>query len=255
MTKPIDPLAEARAAIAAVPVWFHVMELGPDLVTPGVYDLRPHLGAYGFPASLEGASVLDVGASDGFFSFHFEGLGAREVVAVEPRSVFDLDYPTEFAATRRRELDEATIADLDRRELHEPFDVAARLLDSRVERLLCTLSQLPEHLDRTFDLVFCGDVIQHLRDPIGGLETLRRYVAPEGKLILSSTVDLSLDESYALFKGDAENASWWVPSRAGLLRMLAAAGFRDPTWSGDFPVHRQAAPDQRGTIGVAHATV
>ena len=244
---------EARAAIAAVPVWFHVMDLGPDLVTPGVYDLRPHLGAYGFPASLEGKTVLDVGASDGFFSFHFERLGAREVVAVEPRSVFDLDYPDAFAEAKRRELDDDAVAALNRRELHEAFEVAAGLLDSRVERLLCSLRQLPEHLDRTFDLVFCGDVIQHLRDPIGGIEILRRYVAPGGGLILSSTVDLSLDESYALFKGDARHASWWIPSRAGLLRMLSAAGFGQVSWSGDFPVHREAAPDEEGTIGVAHA--
>ena len=36
--------------------WYHTLEL-PGLTTPGLFDLRPYVGHYGLPASLEGTSM------------------------------------------------------------------------------------------------------------------------------------------------------------------------------------------------------
>src|SRR5207244_9825176 len=72
---------EARE-VADVPYWYHSIELGPGVVTPGVFDLRPIVERLPWP-DLAGKRCLDVGTSDGFFAFELERRGAGEVVAVD----------------------------------------------------------------------------------------------------------------------------------------------------------------------------
>jgi hypothetical protein len=75
--------------IDAVPVWYHAIELAPGVVTPGEFDMRPFIDEYQFPDSFAGLTVVDVGASNGLFSFLFENRGADKVVAVDLESVAD----------------------------------------------------------------------------------------------------------------------------------------------------------------------
>src|SRR5438093_927009 len=70
--------------------WYHTIEVGDGLVTPGIYDYRNALAPYGFPEDMRGMTVLDVGSATGFFAFEFEKRGAR-VISVELPSLEDLD--------------------------------------------------------------------------------------------------------------------------------------------------------------------
>src|SRR5205085_7842084 len=70
--------------------WYHTVDLGDGLVTPGDYDLRPHLADYHFPESMHGMTVLDVGSATGFFAFEFERRGAN-VISVELPSIAEWD--------------------------------------------------------------------------------------------------------------------------------------------------------------------
>jgi 2-polyprenyl-3-methyl-5-hydroxy-6-metoxy-1,4-benzoquinol methylase len=38
----------------------------------------------------------------------------------------------------------------------------------------------------SFDVVLCGDVVEHLRDPVAALARLRPYLRPGGRLVLST---------------------------------------------------------------------
>src|SRR5215208_2546023 len=49
--------------------WYHTQELGPGVVTPGMFDLRPYVESYGIPADLSGWRALDVGTFEGFWAF------------------------------------------------------------------------------------------------------------------------------------------------------------------------------------------
>ena len=78
--RPAD--AELRAAVARQE-WFHTIDLGGGIVTPGRDESPRKLGWIGLPEDLRGRSVLDVGAWDGFFSFECERRGATRVLALD----------------------------------------------------------------------------------------------------------------------------------------------------------------------------
>src|SRR5438132_10227903 len=72
--------------------WYHSIELTPDFVTPGWFDLRPFLDAYGLPDRMDGLRALEVGTWDGFWAFEMERRGA-EVVALDLDDERQLDWP------------------------------------------------------------------------------------------------------------------------------------------------------------------
>jgi len=75
--------------------WYHAVDLGRGLVTPGTYDHRSQVPAFRFPEDMSGMDVLDIGSATGFFAFEFERRGAN-VVSVDLPSVDDFDrFPLE----------------------------------------------------------------------------------------------------------------------------------------------------------------
>ena len=79
--RPAD--AELRAAVARQD-WFHTIDLGSGVVTPGRDESPRKLGWIGLPSGPgTGRSVLDVGAWDWLFSFECERRGAARVLAVD----------------------------------------------------------------------------------------------------------------------------------------------------------------------------
>jgi hypothetical protein len=49
--------------------WYHTIDLGDGLITPGTYDYRFNLHQFHFPENMTGMRVLDVGSGTGFFAF------------------------------------------------------------------------------------------------------------------------------------------------------------------------------------------
>lgn len=72
-----------RHRVAGIEAWYHRIDLGDGVETPGHFRMSDYLGAYHLPERLDGMRVLDVGASTGFFAYEFERRGAAEVVAIE----------------------------------------------------------------------------------------------------------------------------------------------------------------------------
>ena len=77
-TAPSPPtdLAALREEVAAYPLWYHTMELGPGIVTRGWFDLRPIVERMPWP-DVRGKRCLDIGTYDGFLAFELERRGAR----------------------------------------------------------------------------------------------------------------------------------------------------------------------------------
>jgi tRNA (mo5U34)-methyltransferase len=228
--------AELRARLSQV-TWYHTQELAPGVVTPGMFDLRPYVHRYGLPDDLSGLRALDVGTFEGFWAFEMERRGA-EVVALDVDRLQDLDWPPRL----RPEGDERR---------GEGFALAKRALGSSVERVGMTIYEAtPERLG-TFDLVFCGSVLIHVRDPMLALERLASLC--RGRFILAdeSSRRLSwLPFMAAEFRGETPWMTWWRPSSRTWVSMVRCAGFEDVTRHASFNMKFRA---QRG--GVPHVVV
>jgi len=249
------PLDELRRRVAAVPVWYHKIELAPGVVTPGEFDMRPFVGRYGFPASLAGLSTVDVGCSNGFFSFHLESLGAARVVAVELRSVVDHDVPKWYLEREVARLGTREIERMNREQLEAGFLLARDALGSGVEFRRHHVYELERAMPAEFDLVLCSNLLHHLRDPVGALENLRAAGKPGARFILGCSCDLDHDASYAVFAGDFQWVMWWTMSREAILRMCRFAGFEQVEWMGHFEFTPARFPKHVGKMGIIHARV
>jgi tRNA (mo5U34)-methyltransferase len=218
--------------------WYHTLEL-PGYTTPGIFDLRPHVADYGLPEDLSGKRALEVGTWDGFWAFELERRGA-EVVALDLDDERDLDWPP-----RRRP---ETFPDARR---GAGFALAKAALGSKAERVSRSVyAATPEELG-TFDLVFCGSVLIHLRDQMLALERIAGLVKPGGLFVSAEEYDRTMDLlpiPAARFRADREQAVvFWLPSRRAWRAMLSYAGF------GEIREHSRFTMRSTQGYGVRHA--
>lgn len=218
--------------------WYHTIDLGNGLVTDGWFDLRPHVPRYGLPERMDGMRVLDIGTWDGFWAFEMERRGA-EVVAL------DVDHESEYDWPPRRRPAEWTMTDRG-----QGFRLAKEVLGSNVERVTQNIYRAtPEELG-TFDLVFVGVVILHLRDQLLALERLANLC--HGRLIIAEEYDrLSglLPFPVSRYFADRDLAVvFWLPSKKTWKRMIWTAGFEDVEEHGSFKVSIVGANGKKATI-------
>jgi tRNA (mo5U34)-methyltransferase len=208
-----------REAVAGVPLWYHTMELAPGVVTPGWFDLRSVVDRVPWP-DVRGLRCLDVATSDGFLAFELERRGAAEVVALDIEHHEDWDW-----LPRDRSSGPAHLGGL-AGEKGRGFSVAAGALGSSVQRRLCSVYDLDPETMGTFDVVVCGWLLLHLRDPFRALEAIRRVCGQWFVSIEQIDPRLTvLDWRRGAMSVRGEIGQWLVPSRLGVSRMLEVAGF------------------------------
>ena len=210
-----------RAEIAST-LWYHTMELAPGVTTPGWFDLRPVVDKLPWP-DVRGKRCLDVGTYDGFLAFEMERRGAAEVVAVDLDDHREWDWPARLRSTGPDGL-----AKLAGPEKGLGFRIAAKALGSRVERVGMSVYRLAEADIGRFDVVVCGSLLLHLRDPIKALEAMRSVCT--GEFLSSECIDLRLTLLHrslpsARLDGTSELCQWWLPNAAAHIRMVESAGF------------------------------
>jgi tRNA (mo5U34)-methyltransferase len=214
---------ELRRQVAALP-WYHTLDLGQGVVTPGFYDHRPYLAHYGLPPRLEGKTALDVGAASGFFSFELERRGAR-VTAVDLPTWHDHD----FGPCYKADMDDQEA----QRYLREPIMLARQALGSQIGRLEMNIYDLSPEVLGTFDLVFCGSLLLHLTDPAQALWRLKSVTGEQAIIATSIDPDDS-PKPIAVFSGHHRGDVWWHPNRRCLEAMIASAGFAAWEWVSTF---------------------
>jgi tRNA (mo5U34)-methyltransferase len=216
--EPSDLDLEGRAIIERIAEqeWYHSIDLGHGVITPGFVDHRDQLPYYALPASMEGMRVLDVATFDGFWAFEFERRGA-EVVAADVASWSDVDVP-------RVMLPYAADFGLDRA-TGSGFRLAHEILGSNVRRIECSVYDLDPAEIGTFDLVFISDLLVHLRDPQLAVE--RAFSVCRGEVIVADVYTPKLeglgDVPLAVFTAPSE--TWWLPNIPTLRAVMRTAGF------------------------------
>ena len=233
------PAAELRSRVEEAGPWYHTLDLGSGIVTDGMFDLRPYVDRYGLPADLSGKRVLDVGTFDGFWAFELERRGAR-VTGLDVDRTQELDWPPRLRPAQ------------DGPRGHT-FAVAREALGSEVERVgLSVYDATPERLGGTFDLVFCGSVLIHLRDPMLALE--RMAALCRGRLILAEEYSRRLAPAVwargAEFRGESPWSVWWIPTAGTWRAMVRCAGFEDVSVQSRFKLRFRDKPG-----GVPHVVI
>jgi tRNA (mo5U34)-methyltransferase len=214
--------AAVREAAASVPLWYHTLELPGGVVTPGWFDLRPVAGRMPWP-DVRGKRCLDVGTYDGFLAFELERRGATEVLATDIADHEQWDWPP-----RLRARGPAALAAIAGPAKGQGFAVAAQALGSRVRREQISVYDLSPERIGTFDVVVCGSLLLHLRDPLRALAAIHSVCA--GAFLSAEVIELDLTLLHRrrpVFEldGTSELCTWWRPTAAGHRRMLEASGF------------------------------
>jgi tRNA (mo5U34)-methyltransferase len=201
--------------------WYHSIELVPGVVTPGWFDTRAVVAKLPFPRSLAGKRCLDVATFDGFWAFEMERRGAAEVVAIDVRDPAQWDWPVGS---------ESFVVDAlaERQDAGSGFDIAHSALGSSVERLERNVYDLDPADVGTFDFVYVGSLLIHLRDPVRALERVRSVCS--GKLLVVDNIDLGLtlrSPRRPLASLDGRGWPWWWKlNLAALRRAVEVGGFR-----------------------------
>lgn len=219
-TKDAALSAEEIRRRAADYEWYHAVDLGHGIVTPGQYDLTPLLPNYGIPDSLAGKSVLDVGPGHGFFAFEFERRGAKVTTSELPTWTAHDGGPV-LRETFSRIPEEAGT------EYHRgAFGFAIQARGSQVVRRFESVYDLTPERTGRFDLVFCASVLLHLTDPLRALYAIRGVCRDEA--IICTGIDTQLhvtNQARARFVGTASNQAFWLPTMTCLEQWVLAAGF------------------------------
>lgn len=200
-----------RQRIDDEPYWFHKIDLGNGLVTPGWSDpAKEKLPHFGIPENLAGLRVLDIGCSEGYFTFEAERRGAAEVVAIDssPDSI-------------RR------------------FNICREALGLHAQGFLTNVYDLSPKTFGTFDLVFFYGVLYHLRHPLLALEKILA-VCTGTMLFQTATFDDQRDAEtpvarffpQGFMSGTKEKpifdpTVFWMPNLACAKGLLENAGFID----------------------------
>jgi 2-polyprenyl-3-methyl-5-hydroxy-6-metoxy-1,4-benzoquinol methylase len=146
-----------------------------------------------------GRRVLDVGCSSGYLAGPLASRG---------NTVIGLELDPEAAHAAEAFCEQVLVGDAETMEL--PFDPGS------------------------FDVVLCGDVVEHLRDPVGTLARLRPLLRPEGRLVLSTpnvanwAIRLSLLAGRWRYtdRGILDRTHTHLFTRRTLAEAIEAAGYR-----------------------------
>jgi tRNA (mo5U34)-methyltransferase len=242
--------------VASHPFWWHSIDLGDGVVTPGhkpLAVLKDELDCIQLP-DVTGKTVLDVGAWDGYFSFAAERQGASRVVA--------LDYWT-WATHPAAIVDRtgtSTTPTWDPVGLpgKKGFEIARDALGSNVESVCREMHVLdPTELGQ-FDVVLLLGVLYHTRYPVEMLEkvsalTRELMILETESFTIPGFEDAKLGQFFETDELAGDDSNWWSLTEPAIAGMCRASGFSDVAFL--TPYHR-FAPESSGLVrhrAIAHA--
>src|SRR5579871_3805471 len=194
-----------RQEVNALP-WFHEIDLGDGVVTPGRTSLKSlrALADMFFQHGVAGKSVLDIGAYDGFFSLDAKRRGASRVLAT--------DFFMWNCDPRCR----------------KAFEIARARVAPDVEDKIIDIPDLNKQSVGEFDIVLFSGVLYHMRHPFLALEQIASLATDT--LVVETHLDAVDNPRPAMIfyptnelNNDATN--WWGPNPSCVQAMLHDIGF------------------------------
>jgi len=208
ISRPTFTRQAAAELVATIPHWHHRFEIYPGVMTPGSYDPNGLWSMLELEGRCQGARVLDIGASDGFFTQKIDDFGG-DVTAVDFRS-----------------------------KASHGFGVMEKLLGKEFNYEHSNIFELNERRLGKFEIVLLLGVLYHLPDMMRALHKVRSLC--DGTLLLETHSDNEFCKGFsaaryfkaATLAGDFTN--FWSPNTQCVLDMLYDAGFdvvRHEAWT------------------------
>lgn len=185
---------EKKALVQQVSSWFHRIDLGDGIITPGSIPPGTHKTISSFlPKNLDNKTVLDIGSSNGYYSFKCEKRGAT-VTAID---VHD----------------------------NAGFNTVKKILNSNVDFQKMNLFDLPK---KKYDVVLFFGVLYHLKYPLKTLEII--YARTKELLVLESHYIKTITRKpmmrfYPGRELNNDSSNWWGPNTQCIVDMLKVVGF------------------------------
>ena len=215
--------ADLRERIDAIG-WYHTLELAPGLETEGWFDLRPDVPRYGLPERMDGMRALEVGTWDGFWAFEMERRGA-DVVAIDVEQWGDFDWLPWIRESKGAQIETPSDGH---------FWTAHEMRGSKVDRRICNVYDLSPDSVGVFDIVFCGSLLLHLKDPLKALVNIRSVTRERATIVtlLDEEIEQYVPGKPWVSVGHrpaesrlGEACIYWKFSTKGLQELMEYAGF------------------------------
>jgi tRNA (mo5U34)-methyltransferase len=202
----MDDVEVLRREVAGIK-WYHQIDFGHGIITPGADNSPKKLRRLKLPERLDGKTVLDIGAWDGFFSFEAERRGAKRVLATD-----------------------SFVWNGDTWGSKNGFLLARKAFKSKVEDMNIDLFEMSPEKIGTFDVVFFCGVLYHMKHPLLALEKLASVT--KGMAIVETVCGFLWCRKPVIpfFPGSELNndpSNWCAPNPAATVAMLKVAGFRE----------------------------
>jgi tRNA (mo5U34)-methyltransferase len=212
---------EIMEKINHIPFWYHKIDLGNGIVTPGLdFDnIWNNIRKTRSLVDYTNKNVLDIGSFDGMWAFEAEKLGANIVIAT------DVYYQAFKKFLLCKEILESKVIPY--------YNVTPYELYNRLEVFLKENIRGEQPEERKIDIIQHFGVFYHLRDPLYSLSQARSIISSNGCLILETAAILDEERSFMAFnsyhlgKGKIYNdcTTWWAPTFLCLKEMLRTSLF------------------------------
>jgi tRNA (mo5U34)-methyltransferase len=231
--------SDLQAAVEKVGFWWHSIDVGQGIVTPGAKTPRViarELESLRLP-DLSGKTVLDIGAYDGYYSFAAERMNASRVVALD-RFAWCIDLPAAAKygeECKRKAVDPEPVEQTPHWQPallpgKRGFDMAHSALRSKVEVVVDEFHTMDVARLGEFDVTLYLGVLYHMQDPLACLKRLagvtRQLAVIETHAVaLAGYEHLEVCEFYSGAQLNRDASNWWGPNLKALVGMCLASGF------------------------------
>ena len=212
----------AQQLVDSVPHWQHRFEIYPGVVTPGSYDPAFLWDKLRLEGRCENRRIMDIGASDGYFTLRMSRLGAA-----------------------------VTAADFRAKSAHG-FGVMEQITERDIPYKHVNIYDIDVREVGQFDTVLFLGVLYHLPDMMRAFHKLRTLCTDTLLLETHSDNDFCTGHSAArYFKAESlagDITNFWSPNTQCVLDMLHDAGFdvvRHDAWTDRLFVEATVSKDVR----------
>ena len=194
-------IEEKKELVKSWDHWWHRIDFGDGVVSDGPDPAEEKGKAWQLDRELlEGKTVLDIGAWDGYFSFLAEQMGAKEVTAL------DIDEKKGFL-------------------------IAKELFNSKVNYVIRDVMEATPENTGTFDVVLYPGVLYHMKFPFLSLHKVADLVKEGGVLFIETHISQIPDNFgpvMRFYPNDElakDSTNWWGPNNTCVIQMMQSVGF------------------------------